>query len=735
MGFGTKELLILGLMYMLGKCFSVCERGFRSERRNCFDIDECKELPEPCGKHAECFNTNGSFYCQCKSGFRNFKGEVNFTGLSGQCLDYNECLENVTVCGSNANCSNLIGSFYCTCRFGYTNASSSHGDCIDINECSEADINNEDICGKNGVCNNVNGSFWCQCGKGHTNYGNERTPCSELHCDSFNTDKGPAQLLGGLADILKMMRNSCLTLSNPSTAGVEKADVLLEKLFTVTEAILSPGTLDSSEHVSALLGTVENSIMFIGPQLKKELTKKETTKTDAVIAVQRGKTRPTGPIHLTNQDASLDTDWETATGTGTYPGFALAALLSYKNLTITADRSFEQIKGHEIDGVTPSFKIVSKVVSVVVSNPSTQNLTRSVNITLKHEQDTREYPQVSYICAYWKETGVWSTDGCDQHQSEALYTVCKCNHLSSFAVLMALYDIEPTFGLQMVTKIGLAISILCLILCILTFKFCRSIQGTRTTIHLNLCVCLFMADLIFLAGISRTTPVGGCRLVAAMLHYFFLGVFTWMLLEGVQLYRMVVLVFNASIRPLYLFVAGYGTPLVFVIISAIIKPKGYGTKNHCWLSLEDGFIWSFFGPVCLVIFINVFFFIITVWKLAQKFTSLNPDLCNLQKIKAFTVTAVAQMCILGLMWVFGAFLFQKEGTTVVAYIFTILNSLQGTLVFIMHCLLSKQVRDEYAYFLSCICTPQKYSDLSSTNPSSSQSQGSQSGQHTKESQT
>lgn len=34
-----------------------------------------------------------------------------------------------------------------------------------------------------------------------------------------------------------------------------------------------------------------------------------------------------------------------------------------------------------------------------------------------------------------------------------------------------------------------------------------------------------------------------------------------------------------------------------------------------------------------------------------------------------------------------------------------------------------QVREEYAHFLSCICTPQKkrYSDFSSTNPSSSQS--------------
>lgn len=59
--------------------------------------------------------------------------------------------------------------------------------------------------------------------------------------------------------------------------------------------------------------------------------------------------------------------------------------------------------------------------------------------------------------------------------------------------------------------------------------------------------------------------------------------------------------------------------------------------------------------------------------------------------RAFTVTAIAQTCILGLMWVFGAFLFQKDAI-VVAYIFTILNSLQGALVFVMHCLLSKQVR-------------------------------------------
>uniref|UniRef100_A0A3Q3FEE1 CD97 antigen-like n=1 Tax=Labrus bergylta TaxID=56723 RepID=A0A3Q3FEE1_9LABR len=639
--------------------------------------NECSENTDQCGKHTKCFNTLGSFYCQCLEGYKN-------TGLSGQCQGqfvYHMCVCVTGVCV----CNRCVG---------------------------------EIICGAEGTCKNTEGSFWCKCPKGFTNYNNERTERAE---QLFSV----SQSLGGLADILSMMRNSCLALSNSTTASGGKADgeELLQKLFTATDAILSPHHLDSSEAVSGLLDAVENSVRVIGPQLKGNHTKIETSMTEVEVAVQRGQTPPTGSIHLTNENTRLDTDWMTAAGTGSYPGYAMAALLTYKNLEKTINGSFEKLSGYEKDGVDPSFQIFSRVVSVVVSNPDPQNLSSPVNITLRHLVDTEKSPDVSFICAFWTEGGAWSTHGCYQQQSNSTHTVCSCEHLSSFAVLMARYDMKHTFGLLLITKVGLTVSLLSLLLCILTFKFCRSIQGTRTTIHLHLCVCLFMADLVFLAGISQTKPEGGCRLVAAMLHFFFLGVFTWMLLEGVQLYRMVVLVFNATIRPLYLFMAGYGAPLVILILSAIIRPAGYGTDQHCWLSLSDGLIWSFFGPVCLIIILNIFFFIITVWKLAQKFSSLNPDLSKLHKVRAFTVTAIAQMCILGLMWVFGAFLFE-EGPIVVAYVFTILNSLQGALVFIMHCLLSKQVREEYAHFLSCICTSQKkrYSDFSSTNPSSSQSQ-------------
>ncbi|KAM8878297.1 adhesion G protein-coupled receptor E5 [Spinachia spinachia] len=729
-----KPLLFLGLLCTLGECGVTCQHGFQSKDNQCLDENECAQ--GLCGNNTRCINTYGSFTCQCKPGYREMKGLINFT-LEGQCIDINECTDGDNNCGPNASCSNTLGSYECLCLFGYTNDTKPPGNCKDIDECIEASADQEDLCGVNGTCTNSNGSYVCACSKGFTNYGNERTTCSELDCDNFNGNGSPfPSLSGGLAGILSIMRNSCLALSDPSVAGEGTSDgeVLLKTIFSATEAILSPGHMDSRD-VSGLLGVVENAIMLIGPQLNEGCTKTETTEIDAKIAVQKGKTPPTGPIHLTNENAALETDWTTAAGTGSYPGFALAALLSYKNLEISDNRSFSKLTGLEKDGVRPSVKVSSAIVSVVVSNPSTQNLSRSVNITLRHLEDITEPDNLSYICAYWNESGAWSTDGCYQLTSNETHTVCTCRHLSSFAVLVALYDMKHTFGLQVVTKIGLAISLLCLVLCILTFKFCRSIQGTRTTIHLHLCICLFVADLIFLCGISQTKPVGGCRFVAAMLQYFFLGVFSWMLLEGVQLYRMVVLVFNATMRPLYLFLVGYGTPLIIVTISAIIRPRGYGTDQHCWLSLEDGLIWSFFGPVCVIIIFNVFFFIVTVWKLAQKFTSLNPDLTKLHKIKAFTVTAIAQMCILGLMWVFGAFLFQ-EGTIVEAYIFTLLNSLQGALVFIMHCLLSKQVREEYAHFLSCICPSDKkrYSDLTSTNPSNSQSQGSRSGQHTGESQ-
>ncbi|RXN39344.1 CD97 antigen-like protein [Labeo rohita] len=255
-----------------------------------------------------------------------------------------------------------------------------------------------------------------------------------------------------------------------------------------------------------------------------------------------------------------------------------------------------------------------------------------------------ESAEVAYSCVYWDVAeGAWSGRGCEEEWSNSTHTVCYWSHFSTFAVLMALYPVQDTFELVLITRLGLALSLVCLFLCILTFRFCRSIQGTRTSIHLHLSICLFIADLVFLCGISSTENQVGCAIVAGLLHFFFLSAFCWMLLEGVQLYRMVVLVFHTTLKHLYLYLVGYGVPLVIVIVSAIAYPKGYGTDRHCWLSLDHYFILSFFIPVCIIVILNCFFFIITVWKLAIKFSCLNPDLSKLKQIRnLYGVTAAQQ---------------------------------------------------------------------------------------------
>lgn len=58
---------------------------------------------------------------------------------------------------------------------------------------------------------------------------------------------------------------------------------------------------------------------------------------------------------------------------------------------------------------------------------------------------------------------------------------------------------------------GLSLSLVCLLLCILTFLLVRPIQSSRTTVHLHLCVCLFVGSAIFLAGIEKETPDGEVR--------------------------------------------------------------------------------------------------------------------------------------------------------------------------------------------------------------------------------
>ncbi|KAI9543442.1 Adhesion G protein-coupled receptor L3, partial [Dissostichus eleginoides] len=289
--------------------------------------------------------------------------------------------------------------------------------------------------------------------------------------------------------------------------------------------------------------------------------------------------------------------------------------------------------------------------------------------------------------------------------------------------------------LDVITWVGILLSLVCLLISLFTFCFFRGLQSDRNTIHKNLCISLFIAESLFLVGINRGDQPIACAVFAALLHFFFLAAFTWMFLEGVQLYIMLVEVFESEhSRKRYFYLVGYGVPALIVAVSAAVDYRSYGTDRICWLRLDTYFIWSFIGPATLIIMLNVIFLGIALYKMFHHTAILKPDsgcLDNINyryydgcvivewhcyqdyepEIKSWVIGAIALLCLLGLTWAFGL-MYVNESTVVMAYLFTIFNSLQGMFIFIFHCVLQKKVRKEYGKCLRTHCCSGKSVDSS-----------------------
>ncbi|XP_064597834.1 LOW QUALITY PROTEIN: uncharacterized protein LOC135464334 [Liolophura sinensis] len=135
-----------------------CRQGYkRLDSKQCEDINECDS--DICGDNALCGNTQGSFSCSCK---------VGYTKKNSKCEDVNECETLDEPCGVNSKCENIDGSYNCNCNTGFTK-DADNKNCIDINECSEDQLNSCDA--ENSKCDNTVGSYTCGCEDGFTGDG------------------------------------------------------------------------------------------------------------------------------------------------------------------------------------------------------------------------------------------------------------------------------------------------------------------------------------------------------------------------------------------------------------------------------------------------------------------------------------------------------------------------------------------------------------------------------------
>lgn len=340
--------------------------------------------------------------------------------------------------------------------------------------------------------------------------------------------------------------------------------------------------------------------------------------------------------------------------------------------------------------------INSRVIAATLGSYHMVKLAESVTIYFKHIQEENvTNPQ----CVFWDlDTREWSVEGCWVKSYNFTHTVCACDHLTNFALMM---DVSATkinhsenIMLKIFTYIGCSVSMLFLILTLIFLQMVKNLKNDHVTIRKNFCLCVFIVEAVLIGGIDQMHFKILCSVLAGLIHYFLLASFVWTFLDGFQLHITLVNLYETNkSRMKWYYLAGYGLPLLVVVVSVIVDPSSYGTESYCSLDITNFFVFSFVGPAIACVLVTLFFLILTMGKVRFQTNSANSKnkQTKITSAKLQSRCGIVSLVILVANWtIYLLHLFQ--GTAVMAYVFTALNCLQGITYFIFFIIKDEQVR-------------------------------------------
>uniref|UniRef100_A0A4W6G8S2 Cadherin EGF LAG seven-pass G-type receptor 3 n=1 Tax=Lates calcarifer TaxID=8187 RepID=A0A4W6G8S2_LATCA len=216
------------------------------------------------------------------------------------------------------------------------------------------------------------------------------------------------------------------------------------------------------------------------------------------------------------------------------------------------------------------------------------------------------------LCVQWNHStpheigGCWTVRDCMVVYRNTSHVRCQCQRLGTFGVLMDSSQREGDLEmLALITYSSLCISMLALLLTVLVLSCLRGLKSNTRSIHSNTAAAMFLSELVFLLGVNQTEQQFLCTVVAILLHYFFMSTFAWMFVEGLHIYRMQTEQRNINYGAMRFYYAiGWGVPAIITGLAVGLDPEGYGNPDFCWISIYDKLIWSFAGPIAIVILMN-----------------------------------------------------------------------------------------------------------------------------------
>eukprot|EP00105_Crassostrea_gigas_P044287 XP_019928435.1 PREDICTED: latrophilin Cirl isoform X2 [Crassostrea gigas] len=374
-------------------------------------------------------------------------------------------------------------------------------------------------------------------------------------------------------------------------------------------------------------------------------------------------------------------------------------------------------KGEKQEDTFKEEEFVNSQILSLTTQSDLGVLVPPLNLTFRHIQNNKP-AEMQVLCVSWNFTdSEWTEEGCKVNHSDHETTVCQCNHLTNFAILMRPYspEAEDEQSLKTMSLVGVILSVtftaITLLIYILTWK---NIKSEQNIIMLNLCGSLILAYVIFISAVEQTSNKGVCIAITATLHYLFLVTFFSMLGMGVYYFMSITVTyyamyvannFKSKSRGHWFLLGIWGIPVLITVTSlgAFWGENNYHLKSYCWLSMESGSLYAFIVPVCVIAILNLLVIVSLVRVLCASSAMTKS---SLQKKAISGLRSLGTLLpVLGVTWLFGI-LAVNENADVFQYIFVITNSFQGIFIFVSHVLLNRKVmqglKNKYPAFSSLI---------------------------------
>ncbi|NXA14546.1 AGRF5 protein, partial [Sapayoa aenigma] len=531
-----------------------------------------------------------------------------------------------------------------------------------------------------------------------------------------NSPESKAELPNYLAELKDQTRKELNTISSsPANLGAivtileivssipaQADESTIQNFLSTVDLIVDDSTTEAWEDLnkekilksSLLLQSVENFCLNLQPV------------NNTIPSVSANTIKLQGIVVKENSNTNYNKDFHSI------ENFTVNVLISETEIqTLTQNSTIVSVMYSKLGHILPQneFEYVNGLLlTTTVSSNRSQKF--DVNMTFAKKNLSLKMPK----CVFWnftlnKHRGDWDTRGCTPTELED-YVICSCNHLTSFSILMSPDQHSQLIFEDYISYVGLAISILSLVICIIIESLVWKYVTNNTTSYMrhvcivNIATSLLIADLWFIVTASindqnQQMSRGICVVATFFIHLFYLCVFFWMLSLGLILfYRLVFILHNTSktAQKAVAFCLGYVCPFVIAVttIAVTLPRNNYTRKDACWLNWKDSkALLAFVIPSLIIVAMNLSITAVVIIKILRPTIGDRSSRQERRSLFQIGKSVAILTPLLGLTWGFGLATIIKNSHRAFHILFALLNALQGLFILVFGTLWDKKIQE------------------------------------------